>query len=229
MTRSLLVLASAGLVALGIPLSGLSSTVGTHSVKRVRVSSSSTLARHVEKELATANHVGVLAESAVTQGNKQASLKDAEKLVQDMGQIRSLWGQYRGVTTALMRQDLTITMNTIMGVDHELKTVGWVGTGSMVRSLMASWSTGATLLRLTGSKILGTTSYSTTLPAPTVTTVTTMPSATFSRNAASTSRKNPKTDHDDKGKSGNGEKGRQGRGHIQPGHKPKHHRHHRHH
>lgn len=235
MTRGLLVIASAGLVALGIPLSGMSSAMGTsagHFLNQIGVTSSPSLSQRVEKELGAANQAGILAETAVVQGKQKAAFSEAHQLVRDMVRVKTTWRQDHVPATTLMTEDLSTTMNTVLGLKQDLETVGWVGTGSLVRSLTASWSTGASLLRISGVKSLGTTSYSTVLPAPTVTTVTTMPSSTVATTAplveaSSTSKASEKSSKSDKGHGdkGHGKQNRWGRGPTHPGHQSKHHQH----
>lgn len=234
MSRGLLIVVSAGLMALGIPLSGMSSLMGTSHA--IGISSRAALSQQVEQELTAANQAGVLAESAVINGKRNVAISETEKLVGDLARVQTTWRQGHGTASTLMTSDLMTTMNTVLGVRGELETVGWVGTGPLVKSLTASWNASATLLRLARVKNLGTTSYSTVLPTPTVTTVTTMPSATVATAAplsvtSFTSQTpeqsgNRSTDQGDKGHSKHKDRQNQRkRGRIHPGHKPKHHQH----
>lgn len=223
MTRSLLVIASATLVALGIPISGMTP-----------VGASSSAAKQVQTELVRANQEGIVAESAVGQGKEHAALTAASQVVRDLGRVQAAWPHRRDAVTTGMLKDLTITMNTVLGLDREFQAVGWPGTRSVEHSLMATWNAGVHLLRLSHRKSLGTTSSPTVLPPPTVTTVTTMPSPAVARTAlptftSSTSVTAASHPGDPKHEGHQGKKNR-GDGHTQPGHHPaKHHRGDKHH
>lgn len=223
MTRGLLVITSATLVALGIPISGMA-PVGT---------SASNASRTVENELVRMNQVGIRAEAAVRQKKENTALSDGLQMVRDMRQVRSLWPHQPSSVTIGMLQNLTVTMNTVLGLEREIQAVGWPGTRSLERSLRATWNMGAQLLSLANDKSLGTTSSFTVLPPPTVTTVTTMPSSAVAGPvlpAVTSSTSVAAANHrgDRKHGSHQGPKA-QGDGHTQPGHHPKHHQGDKHH
>ncbi len=213
MTRSLLIIASATLVALGLPVSGMT---------RVGASAGSTVSRTIEKALVRSNQAGSLAETAVAHKKENAALSEAWQMVRDLGRVKALWPHQRDAVTPGMLHDLTITMNTVLGLKGEIQAVGWPGTGSLERSLTATWNMGAQLLSLSSGKSLGTAASSIVLPPPIVTTVTTMPSSAvagtaWSASTSSTSVGAASTRGDTKHDTRADKKGH-GDSHAQPGH-----------